>query len=107
MSRKMNQLITSGFRKWCYDLSGYNKLGLWHDDLLHENDDVVEALRRLPQEIKDQRAFRIIRAMQLDACKRILPQEQWTKMEEDIRYLRPYVDEVIKERKERENWEAS
>jgi len=50
------------------------------NDLLEE--DVAEAVRRLPQEIKDQRNFRIVRAMQLDACKRLLPKEQWTKYEE-------------------------
>lgn len=52
------------------------------DDILYEDEVVKEALRRLPQEIKDQRNFRIIRAMQLDACKRILPKEEWTKFEE-------------------------
>lgn len=103
----MNQLITTGFRKWCYNISGFNQYGLWRDDLLYEDQDVKEALRRLPQEIKDQRNFRIIRAMQLDCNKRILPKEEWTTYEEDVRYLQPYVDEVIKEREEREAWEAS
>ncbi|XP_025990314.1 cytochrome b-c1 complex subunit 7 [Solenopsis invicta] len=104
---RMNQLITTGFRKWCYNISGFNQYGLWRDDLLYEDQDVKEALRRLPQEIKDQRNFRIIRAMQLDCNKRILPKEEWTTYEEDVRYLQPYVDEVIKEREEREAWEAS
>lgn len=36
----------------------------------------------MPQEIKDQRNFRIARALQLDSCKRILPKEEWTKYEE-------------------------
>ena len=28
--------------------SGFNQFGLYHDDCLYENDDVKEALRRLP-----------------------------------------------------------
>lgn len=71
------------------------------------DENIGEALRRLPQEIKDQRNFRIIRAMQLDCCKRILPKEQWTKYEEDVKYLTPYLEEVMKEKEEKEKWEAS
>ncbi|XP_011864582.1 PREDICTED: cytochrome b-c1 complex subunit 7-like [Vollenhovia emeryi] len=107
MSKQMNQLISIGFRKWCYNLSGFNQYGLWRDDLLREDADVTEALRRVPQEIVDRRNFRIVRAMQLSACHRILPKEEWTKFDEDVRYLQPYVDDVIKEREERERWEAS
>ncbi|XP_029161281.1 cytochrome b-c1 complex subunit 7-like [Nylanderia fulva] len=102
-----NRLITTSFRKWCYNFSGFNQYGLWRDDCLHENADVIEALRRLPQQIKDERNFRIIRAMQLDANKRILPKEQWTKYEEDVLYLQPYIAEVQKEREEREKWDSS
>ena len=53
-----------------------------HDDILIEHPPVAEALRRLPQDIRDERNFRIIRAMQLNTEKKILPQEQWTKYEE-------------------------
>ena len=31
-----------------YSASGFNQFGLYHDDCLYENDDVKEALRRLP-----------------------------------------------------------
>lgn len=79
--------------------------GLLRDDCLHENDDVVEALRRLPEHVVDERNFRIIRAMQLSLQKDILPKEEWTKFEEDKLYLTPIVDQVIKERLEREKWE--
>jgi ubiquinol-cytochrome c reductase subunit 7 len=34
----------------------------------------------------------------------ILPKDQWTKYEEDKFYLEPYLKEVIRERKEREEW---
>lgn len=60
------------------------KIGLHHDDVLQENDDVKEALRRLPAHKVDERTFRIIRAMQLSIQKIELPEEQWTKFEEVI-----------------------
>lgn len=59
-------------------------IGLHHDDVLQENDDVKEALRRLPAHKVDERTFRIIRAMQLSLQKIELPKEQWTKFEEVI-----------------------
>lgn len=62
------------------------------DDILHENEDVQEALRRLPKHLVDERNFRIIRAMQLDAQKKILPAEQWTKFEEVIKCYRCLID---------------
>ena len=34
----------------------------------------------------------------------ILPKDPWTKYEEDKFYLEPYLKEVIRERKEREEW---
>ncbi|XP_050460687.1 cytochrome b-c1 complex subunit 7-like [Cataglyphis hispanica] len=107
MSHQMNRLITTNFRKWCYNLSGFNQLGLWRDDCLYESEDVIEALKRLPQHIQDERNFRIVRALQLDANKRLLPKEQWTKFEEDVLYLQPYIEEVRKERVEKEIWDSS
>ncbi|KAL6449351.1 hypothetical protein ACFW04_000749 [Cataglyphis niger] len=107
MSNQMNRLITTNFRKWCYNLSGFNQLGLWRDDCLYESEDVKEALKRLPQHIQDERNFRIVRALQLDANKRLLPKEQWTKFEEDVLYLQPYIEEVRKERVEKEIWDSS
>lgn len=74
-------------------------------DLLHETPDVAEALRRLPKQLQDERNFRILRAMQLDGQKKILPKEEWTKLEEDVLYLKPYLDEVYKEKKERADWD--
>lgn len=53
-----------------------------HDDVLQENEDVKEALRRLPKHKFDERTFRIIRAMQLSIQKIELPKEEWTKFEE-------------------------
>lgn len=36
--------------------------------------------------------------------KTILPQAEWTKYEEDTKYLEPYLKEVIQEREEKESW---
>ncbi|XP_043285111.1 cytochrome b-c1 complex subunit 7-like [Venturia canescens] len=97
-------LINTGFRKWCYNLSGFNRYGLMRDDLLTENEVVKKALERLPQDVLDERNFRMIRAMQLNCQKIVLPKEQWTKFEEDVRYLAPYIEEVEKEMKEKADW---
>ncbi|VCX36740.1 unnamed protein product [Gulo gulo] len=93
-----------GIRKWYYNAAGFNKLGLMRDDTIHENDDVKEAIRRLPENLYNDRVFRIKRALDLTMRHQILPKEQWTKYEEDKFYLEPYLKEVIRERKEREEW---
>ncbi|KOC65490.1 Cytochrome b-c1 complex subunit 7 [Habropoda laboriosa] len=95
-----------GFQKWAYNFAGFNQYGLYRDDLLHETEDVKEALKRVPPHIIEERDFRLVRAMQLDLQKKVLPKEQWTKLEEDIHYLLPHVQDVIRERKEKEAWEA-
>ncbi|GLH05538.1 Cytochrome b-c1 complex subunit 7 [Gryllus bimaculatus] len=80
-------------------------MGLRHDDLLNNmRADVQEAVRRLPQHLVDERNFRLIRAMQLSLTKSYLPKEEWTKWEEDERYLQPYLEEVQKEMEERAEW---
>lgn len=81
--------------------------GLMHNDCLYETPDVKEALKRLPTKLLDERAYRQIRAMNLSAAHRILPEEQWTKCDEDVRYLEPYLEEVERERLEREDWEQN
>lgn len=52
------------------------------DDILPENEVVIKALQRLPQDLLDERNFRLIRAMQLNCQKIVLPKEQWVKFEE-------------------------
>ncbi|ELK08659.1 mTERF domain-containing protein 1, mitochondrial [Pteropus alecto] len=93
-----------GIRKWYYNAAGFNKLGLMRDDTIHVDDDVKEAIRRLPENVYNDRVFRIKRALDLTMRQQILPKEQWTKYEEDKFYLEPYLKEVIRERKEREEW---
>ncbi|KAG9478778.1 cytochrome b-c1 complex subunit 7 [Eleutherodactylus coqui] len=90
--------------RWYYGIAGFNKLGLMRDDTLYETNDVKEAISRLPARLYDDRIFRIKRALDLDMKKSILPKDQWTKYDEDVRYLEPYLKEVIRERKEREAW---
>ncbi|CAK1540194.1 unnamed protein product [Leptosia nina] len=103
--RTTKVLYNNSLRKWCYNLAGFNKYGLLRDDCLHETEDVKEALRRLPEHVVDERNYRMVRAIQLSMTKTILPKEEWTKFEEDKLYLTPIVDQVKKERLEREKWE--
>ncbi|KAK7603154.1 hypothetical protein V9T40_003153 [Parthenolecanium corni] len=97
------------FRQTMFKWAGYNKYGLYHDDILYWYPDVAEAVRRLPTELHDQRTFRLVRAIQLDLMRSELPREQWVTFEEDItvgRYLTPYLEEVRKEVKEKDQWIA-
>ncbi|XP_069960835.1 cytochrome b-c1 complex subunit 7 isoform X2 [Cherax quadricarinatus] len=99
--------LTNALKRYTFKASGFNQLGLYHDDCLRETPDVAEALRRLPQSVIDERHYRMQLAFQLSVTKSILPKEQWISYEEDRekgRYLQPYLAEVIKERKEREAW---
>lgn len=89
------------------EFAWFFRLGLHRDDCLYESPDVKEAIRRLPRHLYDERNFRIMRALHLSLTKTILPQDQWTKYEEDVKYLEPYLEEVIKERQEREDWEKN
>ncbi|AWP21658.1 Cytochrome b-c1 complex subunit 7 isoform 2 [Scophthalmus maximus] len=93
-----------GFQKWYYNTCGFSKIGLMRDDTIHEDSDVKEALRRLPEKEYNDRIFRIKRALDLSMKMQILPKDQWTKYEEDVSYLSPYLNEVIRERNEKEEW---
>ncbi|XP_058286219.1 cytochrome b-c1 complex subunit 7 [Hylobates moloch] len=93
-----------GIRKWYYDAAGFNKLGLMRDDTIYEDEDVKEATRSLPENLYNDRMFRIKRALDPTVKHQILRKEQWTKYEEENFYLEPYLKEVIRERKEREAW---
>lgn len=83
--------------------------GLFRDDILYEDEDTVEAIRRLPAKIVDERNYRLVRAAQLSLQKITLPKEQWTTVEADVsnRYLEPIVQMVKRERAEREEWNAN
>ncbi|XP_053105854.1 cytochrome b-c1 complex subunit 7 isoform X1 [Hemicordylus capensis] len=86
--------------------SDFSKVaGLMRDDTLYEDEDVKEALKRLPEDMRNERLFRIKRALDLSMRQQILPKDQWVKYEEDKFYLEPYLKEVIRERREKEEWE--
>lgn len=103
----------SGIRKMMFKLNDYHKFGLYHDDVYPDenyNPVVQEAVRRLPGDVYDMRNYRQIRAFQCDIEKEHLPQDQWTSYEDDLkngRYMQPYIEEVSKELKEREDWEKA
>ncbi|TKC38037.1 hypothetical protein EI555_001703, partial [Monodon monoceros] len=40
-----------GIHKWYYNVVGFSKLGLMRDDTIYENDDVKEAIRKLPENL--------------------------------------------------------
>ncbi|XP_040613107.1 cytochrome b-c1 complex subunit 7-like [Mesocricetus auratus] len=90
-----------GFQKWYYSDAGFNKLGLMRDDTTYETGDVKAAIRRLPENLYNDRMFGIKRALDLTMRYQISPKEQWTKHEEDKLYLEPYLKKVIRERKEK------
>ncbi|KAK5648655.1 hypothetical protein RI129_003547 [Pyrocoelia pectoralis] len=98
------RFMSSALQRFCYNLSGFNKYGLMRDDLLYEDEDVTEALRRLPQNLVDERNYRILRATQLSITKSVLPKGEWTTLDNDVLYLTPYVNEVIQEKQEAEEW---
>lgn len=81
-------------------------LGLFRDDCLYETDEVKEAIRRLPQNVFDDRNYRVMRALHLSMTKTVLPKDQWTKYEDDFKYLEPYLKEVEKERAEQNEWNS-
>ncbi|KAB0386656.1 hypothetical protein FD755_001612, partial [Muntiacus reevesi] len=87
-----------------FNAAGFNKLGLMRDATICENDNVKETIRRLPENLYNDRVFCIERALDLSMRQQILPKEQWTKYEEDKFYLEPYLKEVIRGRKEKEEW---
>ncbi|XP_058827290.1 cytochrome b-c1 complex subunit 7-like [Topomyia yanbarensis] len=96
----------SAIGKWAYNWAGFNQYGLYRDDCLAEDRDVREAVRRLPEKLKDERNYRFMRALHLSTTHTVLPKEQWTKYEEDVKYLEPYLEEVKRERREKEQWET-
>ncbi|KAK9878797.1 hypothetical protein WA026_003635 [Henosepilachna vigintioctopunctata] len=99
------RFMSSGLQNICYKLSGFNKYGLWRDDLLDEDiTEVKEALKRLDPKIRNERNFRILRAIQLSIQKEYLPRNEWTKLENDILYLQPIIKQVKEEQEEINEW---
>lgn len=53
-------------------------------DTYYGTPQVLEAVRRLPSEVREARDFRMKRALQLSLQKVYLPKEEWTQVE-DVR----------------------
>ena len=59
-----------------FSKQGYNQYGLYHDDLyIEDEEDVQEALRQLPPQHLDERAFRAQRALHYAMLRTVLPKE--------------------------------
>ncbi|XP_072153383.1 cytochrome b-c1 complex subunit 7 isoform X2 [Bemisia tabaci] len=80
---------------------------LYHDDALHVDPIVEKALTRIPEDVRNARNHRIIRATQLSLMQRILPKEEWTTFEDDQknRYLWKAIHDVVKEIDEENHWD--
>ncbi|CDO92692.1 unnamed protein product [Kluyveromyces dobzhanskii CBS 2104] len=93
------------------NISGYRKMGLRCDDLIDEENELAQtALRRLPADDSYARIYRIINAHQLSLTHHLLPKNKWTKAEEDVPYLTPYLLEAeahVKEKEELDNLELA
>ena len=96
----------AAYARWWYRNVGHQKFGLRLDDLWdHTNPDVEVAITRLSEEEYNMRNWRLKRAFDLSMKNRILPLDQWTKPEEDKRYILEHVRHIQEERKERLAWE--
>lgn len=80
-------------------------VGLFLNDCYESTPEVEEAIRRLPSDVFDARNKRIATAFHLSLNKIYLPKEQWTKYEDDVKYLEPYLEEVNRENAEKEAYE--
>jgi ubiquinol-cytochrome c reductase subunit 7 len=87
---------------WYVNAAGYRQLGLRYDDLLEEERVAHKlALNRLSPREQYDRVYRIRRSVQCSVQHKLLPRDQWTKPEEDIRYLQPYINDVHAEIEEK------
>ena len=97
--------IEKAVKDFSFNTSYYHQLGLlWHD-ILPQSGIVKEAFRRLPREESEAMDFRVARAFLLSANKSILPKEEWTKQEDDVPYLDPYLKLIKREEKDKTDWD--
>lgn len=80
----------------------FHLVGLFLQDCYEDTPEVTEAIRRLPADVFDARNKRITLAVHASLNKTYLPKEQWTKYEEDVKYLEPYLEEIRRENAEKE-----
>ncbi|KIY51109.1 ubiquinol-cytochrome-c reductase complex subunit 6 [Fistulina hepatica ATCC 64428] len=104
-SRTLTRWVTP-IAVWYTQAMGYRQMGFKYDDLLVEEDDAVQrALGRLTPREQYDRGWRFKRASQASVLHDKLPKDQWTKPEEDTRYLVPHVANVAAEDAERFKWD--
>ncbi|XP_077549061.1 cytochrome b-c1 complex subunit 7-like [Haemaphysalis longicornis] len=106
MSSSAYKTVTAvnSWSKFMFKTSKYYQYGLLKCDLYRDEPVTLEAVRRLPKKIQDERNYRILRAVQCNIAHSILPESQWTKYEDDVPYLDPYIAEVEKEEAEKKEW---
>ncbi|XP_037287917.2 ubiquinol-cytochrome c reductase 14 kDa subunit-like [Rhipicephalus microplus] len=95
---------TSTWARFMFSTSKYYQYGLLKNDMYRDEPVTLEAVRRLPKKLQDDRNYRILRAVQCNIAHTILPESQWTKFEDDVPYLEPYIAEVEKEEAEKKEW---
>jgi len=100
------RVFKQAWDRWQYRAHEYNQYGLYLSDLYSElNEDVREAVRRLPDDLYNGRLHRHHRAIQFSRNKIILPEAMWTKQEDPMhQYMEPYLQEIYKENAERAEW---
>ncbi|GAA5823914.1 hypothetical protein JCM3770_000338 [Rhodotorula araucariae] len=77
------------------NLAAYRGFGLRYDDLvIEESASVQKALGRLSERDAYDRAFRLRTASMCAIAHEELPKAQWVKPSEDVRYLKPIIQEV-------------
>lgn len=82
------------------------RYGLRYDDLLNEHDDDVrEALEKLPQQEKELRYKRLKRAMDLDLKSTFLPENLQEQVDVWNPYLSKRVEEIRRKRLERQTYD--
>ncbi|KAK5094455.1 Cytochrome b-c1 complex subunit 7, mitochondrial [Exophiala xenobiotica] len=95
------------FANWYANASGYRKLGLKADDLIPEESMTVQlALKRLPPKEQYDRVFRLRRAFQCSLAHQLLPPEEQMKPEDDRPYIKPLIEAIEAEEKERADLES-
>jgi len=104
-SRSLKRIVTP-IAHWYANVMGYRRMGLKYDDLqMEELPEVQRALGRLtPREAYD-RAYRMKLSLHASTLHKDLPNEQWVSAKDDVRYLKPHIESVLKENEERAAWD--
>ncbi|KAG8217437.1 cytochrome b-c1 complex subunit 7 [Butyriboletus roseoflavus] len=72
---------------------------------MEELPEVQRALGRLtPREAYD-RVYRMKVSLHASTTHKDLPKEKWVSAKDDVRYLKPHIESVIKEDEERAAWD--